>query len=223
MYGHALAALHRCRRSTRLSADWLEGEVWRDIEYYLRNPGEALALLAERMRGQTAQADALRAQIADVQRRIAETQGEKDSVIALFRRGRISEGDLDRQLDAIQHEEGERAGEMARLVALAAQARDVEQRLTGAEALLQRLRGRLDATPLTPALKRTIIEALVLEMTVEVDERAPDAKIGVRTPCQIHVAYCFDDPAGATDPTGNALAGKRTIVSSSRPPTGNTT
>jgi site-specific DNA recombinase len=219
MYGHALAALHRCRRSTRLSADWLEGEVWRDIEQYLRNPGEALALLAERMRGQADQADALRAQIAHVQRQQQDKQSEKDSVIALFRRGRISERDLDRQLDDIQREDADLAREMEHLVALAAQARDIEQRLSGAEALLRRLSAHLD-TPLVPATKRIIIETLVSAMTVEVDERAPDTRIGVRTPFQVHVVYCFDDPASLT---GSAPAGTRTIVSSSRPPTRNTT
>src|SRR5260370_25885931 len=125
----------------------LEAAIWHDVEDFLRNPGPALAQLAEQMGNVTTTAERVQGDLARWQQQLGTKQGEKDSVIALYRRGRIDAGELDRQLDQVQVEE---ADLRARVDALQQQLRDgqsARERLTSAEAMLRRLRTRPGAPP----------------------------------------------------------------------------
>lgn len=189
LFGTALARTRRCPAPS-ISVDEIEQQIWSDIEGYLRDPGPALALLAARMSGQGDQAEALRADIAKAQQEQAAKQSERDAVLALFRKGRIDERDLDRQLDSIKAEEHDIAAKLTRLQQQSQAAQDAAATLAGAADLLRELRGRLDDGPLTPALKRKIVEKLVTHLRVNVE---PDPDTGEPTPV-VHVLYCFDAP-----------------------------
>src|SRR5260370_23075612 len=120
----------------------LEAAIWHDVEDFLRNPGPALAQLAHKMGNVTATAERVQDDLARWQQQLGTKQGEKDSVIALYRRGRIDGGELDRQLDRVQVEE---ADLRARVDALQQQLRDgqsARERLTSAEAMLRRGKAR---------------------------------------------------------------------------------
>jgi site-specific DNA recombinase len=212
LYGAAQAAERRCQ-SVGVRVDWIEGQIWQAIEGYLRDPGATLALVAARLRGQADQSQALRDQIAHAQAQQQAKQAEKDTVIALFRRGRIAERDLDRQLDAIAAEEAQLADALARLVDQAATVRAVEERLVGAEALLERLRGRLDAGPLTPATRRELVEALVREVQVDAEPVGTTRRGHVKRRPVVTVVYCFTDPANGSA-TGGAGATADTATTS---------
>jgi site-specific DNA recombinase len=168
----ALADERRCRDSLPLKAGRAEALVWASVEHDCRNPGPTLARLQERLTGQADASADIRAKLAEKQQEQAEKQGERDSVVALFRKGRIDERDLDRQLDDIAREELEISADVAKLTDKLAAADKVSQRIAGAAALLQRLRDKLDAGPPTPADKREFIETLIDEIVVrpELDE-----------------------------------------------------
>jgi site-specific DNA recombinase len=132
----------RCQ-SVAVNADWLDGQVWSEVEAFVRNPGPLLLKLAARMQGQSDEADALRADLVTNQQEQESRQTEKDTVLALFRKGRISERDLDRQLDAIAQEEESCAKAISSVREWLAALEDVGVAISGAQALLERLRGKL--------------------------------------------------------------------------------
>ena len=143
----------------------LETALWQDIEHFLRNPGVVLHLLVEQMQERGDQSAQLRTELARFQQTLQAKNREKDTVITLFRRGRIDERDLDAQLDQIAQEEGELHQQIGRLQALLQDAQSTETVLRSAEEMLQKLRGRLDE-PLTWGLQRQLIEALIERILV---------------------------------------------------------
>jgi site-specific DNA recombinase len=147
----------------------LEAAVWRDVEHFIRNPGEALDELAARLGTTSDQADLLRADLARFQRELSAKQGEKDSVITQFRRGRISEGDLDRQLDQVQAEEADLQQRIAAVQQALRDGQRTQESLQGAEALLTELNHEMDG-PQTFEGKRAKIAKLVESIRIDVVE-----------------------------------------------------
>ena len=152
----------------------IEDAIWGEVEASLRNPGEVLARLQDRMAERTGDAGQLRQRAADIGQAMRDKSKERDIVVSLFRRGRIDETALDRQLDLIQQEEAALKEEAARLTRQAQGAEEAGAQLRSAEDLLRELSRRLDA-PLTWELKRQLIETLVEGIVVETegDEAAP--------------------------------------------------
>jgi site-specific DNA recombinase len=186
--------LARCDSPT-LNADWLDAAIWADVEHYIRNPDAALDALAMKLRGAGDQQDILREDVAKAQQRQQAKQREKDAVIALYRRGRISERDLDRQLDDIATEEAQLAETVERLKEQAQCARASEEQLAGAAALLERLRERLDSGPLTPALQREAIAGLVASVLVDRKEAGTSLNGRPKYRPIVTVTYHFSDPS----------------------------
>ena len=100
-------------------------------------------------------------------------------MLGLFRRGRIDDAALDQQLDLI---DAEAAGIQAEIemAERALSVGDQAAQLKSAEALLGSLRKRLDR-PISPELKRRIVEALVESIRADTIERwgVPESKITV--------------------------------------------
>jgi site-specific DNA recombinase len=159
----------------------LETAIWQDIEKFLRNPGEVLDLVVEQMNERGDEATQMRAELAHLQQNLQAKNREKDTVITLFRRGRIDERSLDSQLDQIQQEESDLQKQIERLQGLVQDAHTMETALRSTEELLQKLRQRLEE-PLTWELKRNLIEALIeriLIQTIETQEGKKEARITV--------------------------------------------
>jgi site-specific DNA recombinase len=183
----------------------LEDQVWAEIEHFLRNPGAALDELAARLGEQADHSEALRQHIAERQKELHDKQTEKDAVIALYRRGRIDEGDLDRQLDQIKAEEAAATRQIVLLQEQAANARAIEDSLHSAEALLTRLGARVDE-PHTFEWKRHCVETLVDRIVVTT---TPDATTG-KLHADVDVSYRF-----AAAP---ARIGSRAVAHADTPP-----
>jgi len=82
-----------------MDAERIEAQIWADVEQFARDPGKTLLELAAAAGDAGAQAETHRAALAGIQQQLDAQQTERDSVVALFRKGRIDERDLDRQLD----------------------------------------------------------------------------------------------------------------------------
>jgi transcriptional regulator with XRE-family HTH domain len=108
-------------------------------------------------------------------------------VVGLFRRGRIDEAALDKELDLI---DAESAGIQAAIeqTSRALDANDRESQFRSAESLLAALRKRLDA-PISPEMRRKIVEALVESVQANTLERW-----GVQE-TEITVTYRFGQPS----------------------------
>ena len=124
---------------------------------------------------------------------LAGKDGERDRVVALYRRERIDEATLDDQLDEIERERAGLTAEIARLEDARTRAREVEGQLLGARAMLRELNRRLDQ-PLTWEIKRRLVETLVDSIQVET------TGAGLRRrDTEVHVTYCFAVPDASID------------------------
>ena len=142
-----------------LNGDYVERLVWADIESFLRNPGEIL----ERLRGRLSMQDGERLrrqkELDDLTSRSQQKTAERERVLALFRRGRIDDATLNRQLDQVDAEAADIQNDIEAVKRELA-AEDRTAQLQSAEALLETLRRRLDG-PVPQELKRRIVEILV--------------------------------------------------------------
>jgi len=155
--------------SKAVNGELLEAAIWQDIEQFLLKPGEVLDRLAAQMHERAGEVEQLGEEIAHLQQRQQAMKEEQDRVITLFRRGRIDEATLDRQLDQIQQDEGSILKQLEQAQELLKSVHNVEAGMRSAEELLHTLHQRLEE-PLTWELKRQLIERLVERITVQTVE-----------------------------------------------------
>ncbi len=87
-----------------LNGDYVERLVWADIESFLRNPGEILERLRERVAMQDGERVDSEKELDDLTARLQQKTMERERILGLFRRGRIDDAELDQQLDLIDAE-----------------------------------------------------------------------------------------------------------------------
>ncbi len=193
-----------------------ERQIWADVEGFIREPAEVLTLLAAQWHATTAQQEKQRAQLAELQRTFDALQQQRDDILALYRRGRISERDLDRQLDAIAEEEASYTSDRETLAAALQDASEGAGRLETARTLLQQLHARLDTEPLTAAMKRDMLKALISEIRVESREVGISVRGRVKRRAVLHVWYRFHPRADGEDAQAPASQHIRHIDLSAR-------
>jgi len=152
-----------------------------------------------------AQAETHRAALADLQRDLDAQQSERDTILAYFRKGRMSERDVDRQLADIAREEATILEKRNTLTSALAETTARSERVEGARLVLQHLHALLDENPIpTPVVQRTAVEALVLSMRVEtIFTGEVDARGRPKRTAKVHATYVFQRPTVtvATDTT----------------------
>jgi len=167
----------------------LEETIWRDILGFLHELGSILAQLAQHLHSRQTQSRDLEQERTAQALALSHKEDEKERILDLYRRGRITIADLERQLEKIAQEE---AALRARLTSLETTLRGQEaiaMRLMEARDLLHNLRQRLKEE-FTWEDKRELIEALVLEI------RADTIGEGKEKAHNITVTYAFDGSAG---------------------------
>jgi site-specific DNA recombinase len=170
--------------SKDIRGEGLEELIWADVEGFLRNPGPVLDQLQKRLRGDVAQPVA-RLDHSQLQASLNAKSDERARVLALFRRGRISDRELDGQLDEIATEEATLQRALTELDGYAQTAAQTSEFLNGAGALLTQLQRRLDQG-VSWELKRELIEILVGQIRVEgahkSDKERPVVRVTYRFP-----------------------------------------
>jgi site-specific DNA recombinase len=147
----------------------LEKLIWADVEAFLRDPGQVLQELHRRMAGQLTSSGQPKQKLERLQLSLQNKSAERDRVIGLFRRGRITDAQLDEQMNDIEAEEQALSQAIAELNQGAAHALQQAEYLVSAETLLNQLRTRLDE-PLSWELKRQLIEVLVGNVRIDTAE-----------------------------------------------------
>ncbi len=186
--------------SRTLNGDYVERLVWADIESFLRNPGEILERLRERVAMQDGERQRRQKELDGLRDRLEQKTVERDRVLALFRRSRIDDATLDQQLDQINTETVELGSDFDAATRTLA-AGDRTAQLQSAEALLETLRKRLNG-PIPHELKRRIVEILVERVEANTVERW-----GVQQ-SEITISYRFsepDEPAALVLPRSHRL------------------
>ena len=176
----------RCQAKA-VRGDHLEQQVWSDVESFVRNPEPVLQQLQSRLQSDAQGSEQIRTQVKRLEGLLAEKATERSRVIGLYRRGRLTETDLDAQMDEISKEETSLEIQVAELSAKIAGADTIGATINSAQALLDRLRERLDE-PISWELKRRLIEVLVAGIRVDTVESC-----GVKE-SRITVTYRFSQP-----------------------------
>ena len=169
--------------SKAVRGDYLERLVWADVEGFLRDPGGVLQQLRSKLETDPKGAD------PDKQRRLeellAEKANERSRVLGLYRRGRLTDADLDQQMAEIGQEEAALQAQLEETKGSAEAADSIRTHVGSAEILLAKLRERLDGL-VSWECKRQLIEVLVSGIRVETVETC-----GVVQP-KVTITYRFD-------------------------------
>ncbi|HEY3216219.1 MAG TPA: recombinase family protein [Candidatus Eisenbacteria bacterium] len=163
--------VYRCtgrHPARQLRADALEAAIWKDCETIVRNPNDAVAELARKQTlGRSEQAFATK-RLRDLRKQLAGKDAERERTIALHRRGLITDGEAERDLDLARQEREALAAELVTLEDAGARAREAQGRLDAAGVLLAALNRRLDAGPLSFETRRRVVLALVDRVEVAI-------------------------------------------------------
>lgn len=173
--------------SKGIQGDVLEQQVWADVETFLRNPGPVLDRLRTRLEMNADGSEHAQRQLARFEELLARTGTERNMVVGLYRRGRLSEADLDHQLEEIRKEESGLQNQIEELQTSLARSASVAETVDSAQGLLEMLRHRL-GEEVTWEQKRRLIEVLVANVRVDTSEQ-----YGIKH-CTITVTYRFAQP-----------------------------
>jgi len=111
-----------------------------------------------------------RAQMTGLQALLEQKGVERDRVLGLYRKGRIAEEMLERQMQEIEGEEAELRAEMDVLAARLAGVDAGASQLESAAAVLEKLGARLQE-PMRWGLQRELVESLVEQVRVDTVEQ----------------------------------------------------
>jgi site-specific DNA recombinase len=173
--GHSRAKFpkrqERCR-SRVANAAWLECTVWEDCRAFILNPGDALAEAQRQLHDRQRQAAHMDQTRGHYMQALAEKAQERERIMTIFRRGRLTLRDAEAQLDDITKEEAALRQQCSAIDAQKALAEAFEAHLTDASLLLHRLQDRLEEVDRTndQVTKRQVIEMLVQGIRMDTHE-----------------------------------------------------
>lgn len=154
--------------AVRLRAPDLEAAIWADCREFILNPADALRDAQQQLRARMERS----AHAGDERRRllqqIAEKDAERDRVMTLFRRNRMTLDEAERHMDEIAREAAQLRQLVEAINAQADLAAMFEAQVTEAGVQLARLHERLSQIEETDDFdaKRAIIELLVTDIRV---------------------------------------------------------
>jgi site-specific DNA recombinase len=155
-----------------INATWLEAEIWAHCRAFILNPGEALAEAQQQLHDWTAQVAQIEIHRDGYLRALQEKHTERERVMTLFRRGRVTLHEAEAELDAIAKEETALRQQLSAIEAQKALAEAFESHLTDASLLLTRLQTHLAQVEAENdiATKRQVIEYLVRGIHIDTPE-----------------------------------------------------
>jgi site-specific DNA recombinase len=177
-----------------VNAVWLEGLVWADVKRFLDDPGEVLERLRNEHHGE-GDTEELDARKAELSKRLAAKQAEKDRYVRAYAQGHISEdelgaylADVKDQLDNLRRLLDSVEGELS-------QKREHAEIADSTEAWLRALRGRAedveDGTKEAFRTRRQLVRLLVAEATI--------GKMPENGQTEVRITYRFGPPPSASD------------------------
>lgn len=179
----------RCTAKT-VNADWLEDFIWQDCRAFIENPGDALADAQRQLRERLEQTTGTEGRRRELLGQIAEKDGERERVLTMYRRGRITITEAETEMDAIARETATLREMMEALRAQEALAAAQEAHLSDATTMLLKLRERIEdiEAEADSTVKRQIIELLVSRIAVETEGA------GRERTATVTVTYRFSGP-----------------------------
>jgi len=175
-----------------LRADWIEAQIWEDIQGFIANPGDVIDQLQQRVSEELVSVDTAEVRKQELVRAMDRKEAEKDRVLDAYRRGLIEIDALGEQIEKSRQELEPLQEEMAGLINLEAHQGKMVGELTNAESLLKALQAEISGE-LDWQTRRTVVEALVKGVTVTT------SGTGRKKQAEVDVTYTFDLSANAVD------------------------
>lgn len=162
------AGRRECRAKS-LPGAWIEREIWEDCRRFILDPGAALAEAQRQLDERLTAAAGLLGEREQAAAALAEKEQERERVLTLYRRGRLTLADVEAQLEAVAREAEVLRDRIAAIDAQSDLARARQMRFAEAASVLAELRATLDEIEQTNdwQARRFIIETLVKEIRVE--------------------------------------------------------
>jgi site-specific DNA recombinase len=176
----------RCT-SKSVRGDFLEQQVWSDVEAFLRNPEPVLEQLQARLAGEAKGTENIQKQAVRLDCLLEQKTTERSRLLSLYRRERLSDAELDAQMDEIAKEQAALEIQVSELRGCIRGQGSIVATVSSAQHLLAVLRKRLDE-PISWELKRRLVEVLVQGIRVETVEEN-----GVKQ-ARTTVTYRFSQP-----------------------------
>jgi len=158
----------------------LEHWVWQDVVGFRDNPGQVIEQLADQLGTREDETRRLAAEISDLDRAASDLQRQRDRLLGLYRRGGISDDDLDQQLHQVSLEEDDVSSSLSILRSKEMVANRRAAKMSSAKDVLAELR-RCDQESMSWEARRRLVELLVSEIkitSIEVDGK-PDVQADV--------------------------------------------
>jgi site-specific DNA recombinase len=168
---------HRCP-SKDVNGSFLEQMIWSDVEGFLRNPGAVVEQLEQRIAAESRDSHRSKDRLKKLEADLAAKTGERDRILELYRKGRITDADLDRQMDQIGQEEARLLANVEDVTATLRGVTDGEAQLQSAQATLEKLGDRLDAG-ISWEVKRQLVEALVGGVRIDTCEEGGNRRASI--------------------------------------------
>lgn len=165
--------------STNIPAEWIEDIVWQDCVNFIEQPGKMIAACSENEEENLA---ASQDELHTIESSLKNKEAERHAIVTAFRKGFISESDLQKQIEEFDMEEAmlrNRLGEIKKSL------KSVNKKKNQREEAIQTLESLQDKiiNPISWEIKRDIIRSLVHEVrinTIKHPERdVPDVTVSV--------------------------------------------
>lgn len=192
------ARRERCTsRAVNIAA--IEPLVWADCMEFIQNPGAALDAAQRQLHDRMQQAANLDQHRGAYMKLLAEKASERERILTMYRRGRVTVQDAEGQLDAIDREEAELRQQCTAIDTQKMLAEAYESQLTEASLLLHRLQDTVKDIDQADdqAAKRQIFEILVQGIRIETQ---------VDRTASAHITYHFSPPRVADVSTASSTS-----------------
>jgi site-specific DNA recombinase len=185
----------RCQAKI-IKAAWLEDLIWQDCRAFILNPGEALAEAGRQLNERRSQSGRVVGEQHRLQQSLGEKALERDGIMTLFKRKKITLEEAERQLDVTERETAELRTALGAIQAQQDLAQAFAAHYQEAAALLGQLRDRLEEIESTNdvATKRQVVEMLVAGISADTFGTGKDKH------AKITITYTFT-PKRALDST----------------------
>ena len=206
--------LDRPCTSKALRADEIEELIWRDIQGFIRNPGDIMEKLEARLKEEKERRKPVEEELIQVEKSIARKKEDRQRVINLYRRGLIGDAEVEEELISLQKEIASLQERRDSLLNESFRQQALEAQTANARILLERLRDKAEdpSWDTKRELVETLVESIVVHTLVENGRKVPKITVRYR-----FVEKNSDSSSGVFGPRNPKISPERT--SRSRPST----
>lgn len=180
-----------------INADRLEDYIWKSIREKIENPNAWMERVQRETRGRQEKSAQSETEKEALRKTIRGAHEERERIMALYRRGRISLDEADNQLDQIARESSQAESLVAAIEAQQSLADALEDQFMSMVEFSERMRPVLDEADEKPELQRQYIERLVARIDADYHDGREDIRIFFILPIETPVVAAQGTPGRA--------------------------